>query len=27
VFDEQGNARPGQGGFAFVVDIDRIPGR
>jgi len=27
VFDEQANARPGQGGFAFVADVDRIPGR
>jgi hypothetical protein len=27
VFDEKGNARPGQGGFAFVVDVDRMPGR
>ena len=27
VFDEQGSTRPGQGGFAFVVDVDRIPGR
>ena len=27
VFDEQANPRPGQGGFAFVADVDRIPGR
>jgi hypothetical protein len=27
VLDGQGNARPGQGGFVFVSDVDRIPGR